>query len=276
MSSDQEIAFFHWALPRLGYRRAGFRKPRSQVIGRIRNRMQQLQFSGGYAQYKSYLQDNPAEWDILDKLFDVTISKFFRDRKLWDFLRQDLIQELLISNQSGPLRFWSAGCCNGEEPYSIAMTCEMIAEETGPIRPCSILATDRNPDVLKRARQGIYPRSSLLELTDSEIQRFFSTTQNEDREEVYRLRKSLKQQPVFEQRDIREEIPGQTIDFIFCRNLAFTYFNATEQARYLDRIYPVLDNSGYLIIGRDEKIPQVNWLKPLQNQYSIYQKIAYD
>lgn len=42
MSSDKEIAFLQWALPRLGYRWGGFRKHRGQVLKRIRNRLQEL------------------------------------------------------------------------------------------------------------------------------------------------------------------------------------------------------------------------------------------
>jgi chemotaxis protein methyltransferase CheR len=222
MSTNPETGFLQWALPQVGYRWPGFRKPKSQVIKRIRNRMQELHLSGGYSQYKTYLQANPGEWDHLEKLCDVTISKFFRDRALWDYLRRDLLKNLLLSNDDRNVTIWSAGCCNGEEPYSIALTVQMIAEENPYNSPVSILATDRNRQVLERAKKRKYPAGALNELTQDEINSYFNKTREET--EVYTLQDRIAINVEFECRDIRTSLPDQTFDILFCRNIAFTYF----------------------------------------------------
>jgi len=273
MNKNKEINFIKWALSKLGYRWDGFRKPRGQVAKRIQERMHELDLQGGYSQYKKYLENHPAEWSLLDSLCNVTISRFFRDRELWDFLRRDLLKHLLHNEQTKPLQIWSAGCCNGEEPYTISMILEMLSKKETLNRDLSILATDRNTDVLNRAKRGLYPGGALRELTEEEIRTFFIKISGEEK---YRIRDRVKKNTEFEQSDIRHSVPERIFDIIFCRNLVFTYFAKKEQKRFLDRIYPVLKNSGYLIIGGDEKIPHVNWLKPLQNRYPIYQKIAYD
>lgn len=66
--------------------------------------MQELDLKGGYSLYKRYLETHPAEWSTLDSLCDVTISRFFRDRDLWEFLRCDLLKHLLQTNQTKPLQ----------------------------------------------------------------------------------------------------------------------------------------------------------------------------
>ena len=236
--------------------------------------MQELQLSSGFSQYRSYLEDNPEEWYQLEKLCDVTISRFFRDRELWEFLRRDLLKHLLHTDQTEPLQIWSAGCCNGEEPYSVSMVCDMLSNQGNLNRGISILATDRNSEVLSRAMRGEYPGGALSELTEEEIRTFFEKISNGDDE--YRIRNRIKQNTEFEQRDIRHSIPDRLFDIVFCRNLVFTYSEKKEQHRFLDRVYSSLKNGGYLIIGSDEKIPRMNWLKALPNRHPVYQKIAYD
>jgi hypothetical protein len=115
----------------------------------------------------TYLQQHPEEWKILDRLCDITISKFFRDREVWEFLRGQILSAL-CQKKSGPVLIWSAGCCNGEEPYTIAMICEQLSKTNTPGNEFSILATDRNPEVLKRAKAGLYPAGALKELADEE------------------------------------------------------------------------------------------------------------
>lgn len=268
---NNDVQFLQWVLPRLNYRWAGFRKPRGQVIKRIRKRMHELGLSGGYGQYRIYLENHPAEWDALDKLFDVTISKFFRDRAVWDYLRDSLMKNLLRSNQTETLNIWSAGCCNGEEPYSIAMAYEMIAGEVSIEKPCSILASDRNAQVLERAKQGVFSSGPLRELSDDEIHSFFKEINK--KVDVYRIHDRLRRHIEFEQRDIRDSLPGKIFDIIFCRNLAFTYFSQEGQQEFLSRLKSIVRDGGYFIIGSNEELPENDWLEHFQRPLPVYRKI---
>ncbi len=190
---DDPVSFLQWALPRLGYRWPGFRKPRRQILRRIKNRMGALGLPG-FAYYANYLEQNPSEWQTLDALCDVTISRFFRDRKLWDFLREEVFRKW-VDDKAGAAdensrmrmehRIWSAGSCNGEEAYSAAITlAELglinISDNTAARiqfhKP--ILASDRNDMVLQRARAGIYEAGALKELKPEERERWFVKVDN--------------------------------------------------------------------------------------------------
>jgi len=274
MASTDDIAFLQWALPQMGYRWQGFRKPRNQVLKRIRERMHQLGLSGGYAEYKLYLEAHPEEWTYLDRLCNVTISKFFRDRKVWDFLRDHVLSSLLQAHRTNPVNIWSIGCCNGEEPYSLAIISEQLAknnEQFDHRKHVSILATDRNPEVLERAKKGRYPAGSLKELTQDEIDAFFQKTHRTDDEE-YKIIDKLKQYITFEQRDIKKSLPDQVFDIILCRNLVFTYFSKEKQRQFLEQLMPHMAAHGFLIIGSNEKLPPSNTLKKVTKTHPIYRK----
>ena len=77
---------------------------------------------------------------------NVTISRFNRDRGVFEFLRVEVLQP--------GMRVWSAGCASGEEPYTLALLCDGL----------EILATDVDPAMLRRAEAARYPDSALREL----------------------------------------------------------------------------------------------------------------
>ncbi len=79
------VRFLQWALPRLRMRWPGYRKVRRQVCKRITRRLHALGLAG-LAHYREYLETTPEEWSTLDSLCRVTISRFYRDRIVFDHL----------------------------------------------------------------------------------------------------------------------------------------------------------------------------------------------
>lgn len=269
MSTNKGTSFLQWALPKMGYRWDGFRKPRNQVLSRIRDRIEDLGLSGGFDEYRTYLGDHPEEWETLDKLCDVTISKFFRDRKVWEYLRDEILPEILSDK---PVSIWSVGCCNGEEAYSLAIISEQPAKESGGYvtsTDINILATDRNEQVLRRAGKGCYPAGALKELTDEEISTYFRKLDDEN-EEDYQIEERLKETIEFENRDIQESLPDRTFDLILCRNLVFTYFTEERQAEFLDKLKPRLKERSYLVIGSNETLPKPGWLDAVSETHRVF------
>jgi len=79
------VAFLQEALPRLGLRWRGFRKVHGQVCKRLRRRMKELGVEG-FAAYRKQLDNHPEEWTVLDGLTHITISRFFRDKSIFEAL----------------------------------------------------------------------------------------------------------------------------------------------------------------------------------------------
>jgi chemotaxis protein methyltransferase CheR len=114
---DAEVEFLQWALPRLGLRWAGFRRVRGQVRRRVRRRVAALGLEDLDA-YRAYLDAHPEEWEVLDALTPITISRFYRDRDVFARLEDDVLPALASAAAAAGrdgLRCWSAGCASGEE-----------------------------------------------------------------------------------------------------------------------------------------------------------------
>lgn len=146
------------------------------------------------------------------------------------------------------LRFLSAGCSSGEEPYTIAMVVRQALPD--PTWDVSIRGIDVNPAVIERARRGVYGPWALRETTPEMKERWF--TQN-GKEVV--LDESLRSAVTFELRNLALEDPElwapQSFDAIFCRN-ALMYFAPEVAQAAVARMARALVPGGYLFLGHAE------------------------
>ena len=156
------VEFLQWALPRLALRWAGFRRVRRQVCRRLRRRLDALGLASLEA-YRTQLEARPEEWAVLEALTPITISRFYRDRAVFQQLEHVVLPTLAGAGRDRVVA-WSAGCASGEEPYTLRlMWHEAVAARFPGVR-LEILATDLDPAMLRRAREATYEPSSLREL----------------------------------------------------------------------------------------------------------------
>jgi chemotaxis protein methyltransferase CheR len=239
-----------WALPRLGLRWQGFRKVRRQVCRRVSRRIAELGLSKADA-YRAYLEREEEEWDMLARLCRVTISRFWRDRAVFEALRDEVLPTL------GPnVSAWSAGCASGEEPYSLVL---VAAEARVEIE---VIATDVDPVLLERARSACYPESSLRDLPPDLRARAF---------EDGCLRLAYREPVDFLRHDVRAGAPGGPFDLALCRNLVFTYFADELQQEVGRHLARSLRAGGALVVGAHEALPEgLNGLKPWPAARGVY------
>lgn len=270
MKDTSCINFLQWALPLLNMRWRGFRKVRRQVCRRIDKRISALNLDT-IEQYRKYLEVHPDEWNVLDGLCRVTISRFYRDRVVFDYFIVEVMPALIRrfrSENRKNLRIWSAGCASGEEPYTVALLWHFLFRQHYPDIKISILATDADPVMIRRAQTACYSINSLRELPDNWIATVFNK-----KDGLYCLQEQIKKTVQFEIQDIRKENPGEQYHVVLCRNLAFTYFDREVQQRILQRISTTLAGEGILIIGRHET-PAPEWVDLTQcvEHMPIYKK----
>jgi chemotaxis protein methyltransferase CheR len=235
MTRAAEVEFLQWALPGLGLRWAGFRRVRAQVGKRVRRRLAALGLDDLDA-YRAYLESHPEEWDVLDRLTHITISRFYRDRSVFAAIEREVLPALATG------RCWSAGCASGEEAYTLALMSGAGLE---------ILATDIDEAMLDRARAAAYPASSLWELPDAWRERGFTR-----RRGLYTLRPEYRAAVALCRHDLRTPAPDTGFDLVLCRNVAFTYLAAEQQRSVLGHLAAALRPNGALVIGLHEALPQ--------------------
>ena len=245
------IAFLQWALPRLGFRWDGYRRVRRQVCKRVQRRMRELGLDG-YASYRAHLESQTDEWRRLDGLCRITISRFFRDRGVFEALAGEVLPELArISRDDGrPLRAWSIGSASGEEAYSLGLLWRLSVAAEWPGVALEVVGTDADPAMLERARAARYSKGSLKDLPAGWRVQAFDHTDGE-----WRLKSGFKNAVAWLAQDIRRAAPDGPFDLVLCRNLAFTYFDDTGQRETLARISDVLRSGGALVLGAHEALP---------------------
>jgi chemotaxis protein methyltransferase CheR len=260
MPDDPFTSFLRWALPRLGKRWAGFRHVTGQVESRVVDRLQELGLRSLDA-YRDYLAEHPAEWDRLDAMCRITISRFYRDPEVFDALRDDVLPDLARAARSrgaSALRAWSVGAASGEEPYTLRILWRHALRDRVGGLPLHVTASEALPHMLRRARRGCYDRGSLRNLPDDWIDRAFAYDPARDagrHAEPYCLRPVYRRRVTWREEDVREVMPDGPFDLLLCRNLVFTYFDAARQRALLRRLFDRLRPGGVLVLGQDETLP---------------------
>ncbi len=137
---------------------AGYRP--STVRRRIENRMAAVS-AGSLGEYLQLLRSDPGEIERLTERLTIKVSRFFRNAEVFRRLQAIMLGWRTAAPAGERFRIWSAGCGNGEEPYSLAM---LVSQLQGPVPAGSVLATDIDERALEVARRGCYGPESLDEL----------------------------------------------------------------------------------------------------------------
>jgi chemotaxis protein methyltransferase CheR len=233
----------------MGMRWRGFRRVRGQVCKRIVRRFRELGLES-FDAYRIWLEAHEEEWRALDGLCRVTITRFWRDRAVFDALRDEVLPAL-----AAPLRALSLGCASGEEPYSVALASPSI----------EVIALEADARLLERARAGRYARATLRELAPERITEAFV-----EQGDALVLRDAVRERVHFSCADVRAPLPRGPFAVVLCRNVAFTYFAEAEQHEMLARIDGVLAGGGVLVIGSHESLPVGAPFAPWPRQRSIF------
>ncbi len=251
MNDKDCTAFLQWALPQLSLRWTGFRKVRGQVCKRLKRRMSDLGLAD-LAAYRARLEADPAEWRVLDECCHISISRFFRDKRVFETLRRHVLPEIASrAKQEGrDARIWSAGCASGEEPYTLKILWDLEVAKSCPGAGLSLIATDVDTAMLARARDACFQATSLHELPVHFIEQAFDRVGS-----LFCVKPQHRKGIDFRHEDLRSEAPAIPFDLILCRYVAFTYFTPPLQEQVLARILAQLLPNGYLVIGGHERLP---------------------
>jgi chemotaxis protein methyltransferase CheR len=271
MSDAECVGFLQWALPQLGLRWPGFRKVRRQVHKRLNRRLGELGLAG-IADYRAHLETHPEEWPRLDALCRISISRFYRDRSVFDHLRDVLLSalaEAAIARCENQVRCWSIGCASGEEIYTVAILWNERLQSRFPRVRLQAIGTDIDEQMLQRARQAEYPASSLKDLPLGWRETAFTQSGA-----LYILRPEFQRPVEFRQQDIRTGMPAEAFPLVLCRNLVLTYFAEELQRQVIQRIVEHIVPGGFLVVGKHETLPEgMGGLLPHQPDLGVYRSL---
>jgi chemotaxis protein methyltransferase CheR len=150
------------------------------------------------------------------------------------------------------IRVWSAGCAGGEEVYSLKILEAEQRQAGSGARVLSILATDKNPENIRRAKQGAYPPSSLKELPPATVSTFFDSTKGGRRFVVLPF---LTENIGWRCHDLLGTLPQREFDALFLRNSLLTYYGEQTRKKVLADLLERLAVGGFLVVGSHERLP---------------------
>ncbi len=209
--------------------------------------------------YWQYLLLHPEELDGLLGALTINVSRFFRDTLTFEYLGDRLLPAILTEKGKVPLssfRIWSAGCANGEEPYSIAILIHELFRKENFRGTVDFFATDIDPECLNRAQEGRYRKESLQGVKFGILEKYFH--RQGDWFQLAPEIRSLVDFSLFSLLDPKSQVPPESVfgdfDLILCRNVLI-FFNVETQQQVFDRLYRSLNKGGYLVLGEAESPP---------------------
>ena len=189
--------------------------------------------------------------DSLAAHLTVGETYFFRDPAVFEALASHVIPALVEERRgcAKRLRIWSAGCCTGEEPYSIAIALRRAIPDLDDWQ-ITILATDINPRFLHKAVAGVYGQWSFRGVPAETRDAWFRRTPAGQFEILPAIRKMITFSCLNLVEDTYPSLANNTnaMDLIFCRNVLM-YFSQEQMRKVVANLRLSLVQSGRLVVS---------------------------
>jgi chemotaxis protein methyltransferase CheR len=192
--------------------------------------------------------------EILASHLTVGETYFYRDSKAFEALEERVLPELIRAREKSEkrLRIWSAGCCTGEEAYSIAIAVSRVLPDPKDWN-LTILATDVNPRFLRKASKGLYGEWSFRSCPAWVRGGYFTRTEAD----LFQLSPDIMGMVRFAYVNLAEDtypslINGtNAMDLIFCRNVLM-YFTSDRMRKVVTNFHQALIDGGWLFVSPSE------------------------
>lgn len=250
----------------------------SYLCRRCWERMRKCGISS-YYEYYNYVAFNPngtQEWKELLELLVTRETSFFRHMASYEVLAEQILPRLISEKYregDNTIQFWSAGCCTGEETYSLAMVLMEFVQS--PLLRLKGYGSDISEVAMEKARQGRYKVNALRSMP-ARYHKYLSL-EKEQGEEYYQVSDKLKQMVGFRYLNLREVdqhwLSGQ--DIIFCHNILI-YFTPESRVEVVEELCRRLKPAGFLFLAPGDMVGlKLSGIKPVRiDDTLIYQRAS--
>jgi chemotaxis protein methyltransferase CheR len=160
---------------------------------------------------------------------------FFRDKQTLAALTENILPGLIRTRRGSEqrLRLWSAACCSGEEPYTLAILLHQLLPDIADWH-VTIRATDINPGFLRKAQTGVYGEWSFRNAPAALKARYFTRAADGR----YAVNSEIRDLVSFAHLNLVDDVypspvtDTNAMDLICCRNVLM-YFTAAQIERVI-------------------------------------------
>ena len=213
----------------------------------------------GYTEVENFIQrimSSPMTHEhveILTTHLAINETYFWREPETFEALEQSILPELIRSRQEKKrIRIWSAGCSTGEEPYSIAIALHRAIPQIKDWN-ITILATDINPRILRRATAGLFSQRSFRNSPQWLKEKYVSLKEKD----IFEIIPEIKRMVKYEYLNLADNVfpspfnDTNAMDIIFCRNVLM-YFSEKRCSQVVRGLFNSLIQNGYLVVSASE------------------------
>jgi chemotaxis protein methyltransferase CheR len=195
-----------------------------------------------------------AQIEVLAGNLTVGETYFFRERRAFEALELQVLPALIHARRDGErrLRCWSAGCCTGEEAYSLAIVLRRLLPDLRHWN-VTILATDLNPRFLHKAERGVFGEWSFRDAPPWLRDCYFTSAGAKQYEILPEIRRMVAFEHLNLAQDIYPALLNDTnaMDVILCRNVLM-YFAPQQAKKVVEKLRRCLVGGGWLIVSATE------------------------
>jgi chemotaxis protein methyltransferase CheR len=224
---------------------------RSILESRLKERLREKKLDS----LKEYFSMITREKEELKTLLDsvtTNLTRFFRNQAHFDAIEKFVVPELIKMKGAGgerKLRFWSAGCSTGEEPYTLAMLLKEILPAGWSFE---IVASDISLKCLMVGKEAFYADSRIAGIPEGYLPRHFDKKPG-----GYQLKEELKKRVRFDYHNLKNDSGLRGLDVVFCRNVLI-YFDEAAQKAAIERFWESMAPKSFLFIGHSESLFGMN------------------
>lgn len=195
-----------------------------------------------------------AQLRVLASHLTIGETYFFRDQQTLAALSEHILPGLIRARRGREqrLRIWSAACCSGEEPYTLAILLHQLLPDLADWH-VTIRATDINPRFLHKAAAGLYGEWSFRDAPAALKENYFTRTA----EGRYAVIPEIRQLVSFAHLNLVEDVypspvtDTNAMDLICCRNVLM-YFTPPQIEKVVGKLRHALVDDGWLAVSPSE------------------------
>jgi len=222
----------------------------------------------GFSNLRSIVLSDQTMFEKLFLNISINVTTFFRNPNVFKELSKNVFPKL---DSYPDIKIWCAGCSSGEEPYSVAIA----LHEAGLLNRSIIYATDMNPTILKKAKNGLYSNKN-FELF---MKHYYESGGGESFESYFNrynsfveVKSFIKEKILFFEHNLATDDTINQFQLIFCRNVII-YFDEELKNNVFNLFDRSLERNGFLVLGESETLDKsfVNY-NTINAQRKVYQK----
>ncbi len=240
------------------YRQVGIKltpAKKTLVEARLQKRMHALGMNSHREYVRFLLSPAGLEHELVSLIDAVTTNTthFFRENAHFEYLKHQVLPQWLLKNgRYRTMRFWSAGCSIGMEPYTLAIVLSEFARVQQGFE-FAILGTDISTKALKEAIAAVYPLDR-VEAVPQEFKERYMLRGRGNKSGLVRMSPEIRKCVEFCRLNFMEEFSfDKPFDVVFCRNVVI-YFDRPTQERLFQKLGHHLKMGGHLFIGHSESM----------------------